>query len=258
MEKQLIFFDIDGTLLDQNKKLPPSAKEAVQRLKMKGHEVALATGRAPFMFKDLLEELDIHTFVSFNGQYVVCNKEVIHKNPLSEKSLDLLLQYAVERKHPLVFLDQANMRSTMEEHPYLKESLSNIKGNNPLIHDPAYFKNREIYQTLLFCLDEEQSSYTGTFKDLTFIRWHPFTADVLPAGGSKAKGIEAVIRHLGIKQEHVYAFGDGLNDLEMLRFVRNSFAMGNAPLLVKETAKYITKDAGDDGILYGLEMAGLL
>ena len=46
MEKQLIFFDIDGTLLDDDKKLPESTKYAVQRLKELGHEVAIATGRS--------------------------------------------------------------------------------------------------------------------------------------------------------------------------------------------------------------------
>ena len=51
MEKQLIFFDIDGTLLDDDKKLPESTKYAVQRLKELGHEVAIATGRSPHMFR---------------------------------------------------------------------------------------------------------------------------------------------------------------------------------------------------------------
>ena len=57
MEKQLIFFDIDGTLLDDDKKLPESTKYAVQRLKELGHEVAIATGRSPHMFEELREEL---------------------------------------------------------------------------------------------------------------------------------------------------------------------------------------------------------
>ena len=54
-------------------------KKAVQLLKEQGHEVAIATGRAPFMFKDLREELDIQTYISFNGQYIVLNGEVLYK-----------------------------------------------------------------------------------------------------------------------------------------------------------------------------------
>ena len=81
-EQSVIFFDIDGTLLDHDKKLPPSTKQAVFKLKELGHIVAIATGRAPFMYEDLREELGIDTFVSYNGQYVVLNGEVLHTNPL--------------------------------------------------------------------------------------------------------------------------------------------------------------------------------
>jgi len=48
MTKKLIFFDIDGTLLDFDKKIPESTRNAVQQLKDNGHDVAIATGRAPF------------------------------------------------------------------------------------------------------------------------------------------------------------------------------------------------------------------
>jgi len=69
--------------------------------------------------------------------------------------------------------------------------------------------------------------------------------DVLPLGGSKAQGIEKAIEKLGYTKEQVYAFGDYLNDIEMLQFVGNGVAMGNAPDLVKNAAKYVTKDVSD-------------
>ncbi len=75
MEQKVIFFDIDGTLLNHEKELPASTKESVFKLKEMGHIVAIATGRAPFMFADLRKELGIDTYVSFNGQYVVLNGE---------------------------------------------------------------------------------------------------------------------------------------------------------------------------------------
>ncbi|ALC83896.1 hypothetical protein AM592_22105 [Bacillus gobiensis] len=57
MTGKMIFFDIDGTLLNHDKKILLSTKEAIQALKEKGHEVAIATGRAPFMFEDLYGEV---------------------------------------------------------------------------------------------------------------------------------------------------------------------------------------------------------
>ena len=69
--KKIVFFDIDGTLLDHEKNLPDSTKKAIKLLQDNGVFVAIATGRAPFMFTNLREELEIDSFVSFNGQFVV-------------------------------------------------------------------------------------------------------------------------------------------------------------------------------------------
>lgn len=256
--QSVIFFDIDGTLLNSNKELPLSTKEAIFKLKENGHVVAIATGRAPFMFEDLRRELDINTFVSYNGQYVVLNGEVIYRNPLKLQSLEKLTEAALFHNHPVVFMDHEDMKANVPEHPYIKESIETLKISCFPTHDPHYYKEREIYQTLLFCPEGEENQYERDFQDFDFIRWHPVSVDVLPRGGSKAKGIEKIVKKLGFPKEHQYAFGDGPNDLEMLFSVRNSVAMGNAEDRVKEAAKYVTKSVDDNGICHGLQMVGLL
>ncbi|TYR79885.1 Cof-type HAD-IIB family hydrolase [Priestia megaterium] len=259
MDRKMIFFDIDGTLLDHDKKLPASTKNAVQLLKEQGHEVAIATGRAPFMFKELREELDIQTFISFNGQYIVLNGKVLYKNPLDLEELQLLTDYAATKNHPVVYMDHEDMKSNIKFHSHIETSISTLKlGFSHPTHDPSYFKNREIYQSLLFCTEGEEIPYEEKFKKFDYIRWHEFSTDVLPSGGSKARGIEIMIEKLGYKKEDVYAFGDGLNDIEMLQFVGNGVAMGNAHDEVKDVAKYVTKDVAEDGISHGLQLVGLL
>jgi Cof subfamily protein (haloacid dehalogenase superfamily) len=258
MTQQIIFFDIDGTLLDHDKQLPPSTKEAIQALKENGHEVAIATGRAPFMFADLRKELDIQTFVSYNGQYVVLKGEVIHTNPLDKQALQSLTDMAVLHNHPIVYMDHEDMKANVPHHDYIVESIDTLKIKNFPTLDPDYFKEREIYQSLLFCQEKEEQFYEQEFKQFDFIRWHPVSVDVIPAGGSKAKGIEKVIEKLGVQPESVFAFGDGLNDIEMLKAVRNSVAMGNAHDLAKKAARYVTKSVDQDGIVHGLRMVGLL
>lgn len=258
MTKKIIFFDIDGTLLDHDKRLPDSAKQAIKTLKEKGHEVAIATGRAPFMFEDLREELDIQTFVSYNGQYVVLKGEVIHSTPLNKEALHYLTDMAVANNHPIVYMDHEDMKANVPHHDYIFESMSTLKTGKFPTHDPDYFKEREMYQALLFCLDQEEGFYEREFKHFDFVRWHPLSVDVLPVGGSKAKGIEKLTEKLGFGKEDVFAFGDGLNDVEMLKTVNNSIAMGNAHEMAKQAAKHITKSVDEDGILHGLRMVGLL
>ncbi|EKN70935.1 Cof-like hydrolase [Neobacillus bataviensis LMG 21833] len=256
--QSVIFFDIDGTLLDSNKELPSSTKEAIYKLKELGHIVAIATGRAPFMFEDLRKELDIHTYVSYNGQYVVLNGEVIHTNPLNIPSLEKLTEAALTNNHPVVFMDHEDMKANVPEHAYITESIGTLNIRQFPTHDPKYYKGRELYQTLLFCPEGEESQYEQEFHDFDFIRWHPVSVDILPKGGSKAIGIEKLIEKLGFPAERQFAFGDGLNDLQMLATITNSVAMGNGEEEVKKVAKFVTKSVDDNGILHGLQMVGLL
>lgn len=258
MKKSIVFFDIDGTLLTDDKKLPSSTKEAIFKLKEYGHEVAIATGRAPFMFEDLRKELDIHTFVSCNGQYVVLNNEKIYSNPLKNSSVQRFIIEAQRRNHPIVFIDQEDMKMNVPEHSHVTESIETLKVNRFPTFDPYYYKERELYQMLLFCQDGEEEQYEREFEDFDFIRWHPVSVDVIPKGGSKAKGIQKIAEKLGIPQERLYAFGDGLNDIEMLSTIKNSVAMGNAVETVKVAAKYVTKPVDEDGISHGLQKVGLL
>lgn len=254
----LIFFDIDGTLLDHDKKLPSSTKKAIEQLHADGHIVAIATGRGPFMYKKLRDELKINSFVSYNGSYVVIDGKVVYKQPLNKNALIKLTQEGLEKGHPAVFLTPEGMHSNVEHHSFMEESLATLKLDVEPTFEPVIDFDQNYLQTLFFIEDKDEAYYKKQYPEFEFVRWHPLSVDVLPQGGSKAVGIQAAIEALNIKPEHVYAFGDGLNDIQMLKTVHNSVAMGNGEPEVKEVAKYVTKNVDQDGILYGLKMVGLL
>lgn len=254
---KIVFFDIDGTLLDHDKNLPSSTKEAISLLKENGIFVAIATGRAPFMFEGLRKELDIDSFVSFNGQYVVFENEPIYQNPLDSKKIEELYKKAHEKEHPVVFMNHMTMKASVQHHDYIETSLGTLKFAHP-DHDENFYNGRELYQSLLFCPEGEEGFYRENYPEFTFIRWHPYSVDILPAGGSKAEGIKKMIERLGFKIEDAYAFGDGLNDFEMLKAVGTGVAMGNAVPELKEHANLVTKDVDDDGIWHGLKELKLI
>ncbi|MGN9865728.1 Cof-type HAD-IIB family hydrolase [Bacillus swezeyi] len=256
MDKKLLFFDIDGTIYDHNKQIPASAKQAISDLKAYGHHVFIASGRAPFMVSPVLEELGIHSFVSYNGQYVVFEGEVIYKNPLSEHSLEALLEYSDSCGHPIVFMGEEGMRSSAADHPFIHEGIGSLKVEHPK-QDRSYHKGRDIFQVLLFCGENDEKQYSR-FKEFDLVRWHERSTDILPAGGSKAEGIKKVIEKLPFKREDTYAFGDGLNDLQMIEFAGTGVAMGNAVPELKKTADFVTKPVDEDGIAYAVEALGLL
>ncbi|MBW4081103.1 Cof-type HAD-IIB family hydrolase [Paenibacillus sp. S150] len=257
MTQKTIFFDIDGTIYDEAKKIPASAKEAIAELKSRGHNVAIATGRAAYMFEDLREELGIDSYVSLNGQYVVFKGREIYCNPLDTQSLQKLTLFAEKNDHPVAYIDAVGMTVNVAEHEYIKTSIGSLKLAFPT-HDAGYFLQHEIYQALIFCPQEDQGLYSEAYPHLNFVRWHKLCMDVLPGNGSKAGGIQQMMKILGVPREDIYAFGDGLNDLEMLSFVGHGIAMGNAEDEVKAAAAYVTKHVSENGILEGLKMVGLL
>ncbi len=92
-----------------------------------------------------------------------------------------------------------------------------------------------------FCEVNEEEKFINHYPDFHFIRWHAYSMDIIPNGGSKAKGIEKYIEKLGFNRDQVYAFGDGLNDLEMIEAVGTGIVMGNGHEDLKKLANHVTK-----------------
>lgn len=255
MEK-IVFFDIDGTLLDDEKNLPASAKAAIRALQQNGIYTAIATGRAPFMISSLLEELTIDSYVCFNGQYVVFENKLIYANPINTRILEDIQQTANKHDHALVYMNESTLKTNAKHNDRVQESLGTLKMAYPG-YDPGFFIDRDIYQALLFT-KENEADYLSSFEDVSFIRWHEYSLDIVPKGGSKARGIEELIGRLGLDMNAVYAFGDGMNDIEMLQEVGTGVAMGNAHDVVKKHADFITTNVENDGLVNGLKEVGLL
>lgn len=244
---KLLLLDIDGTLLNSKKELPESTKQALRQARENGHDLAIATGRAPFMITDLLEELNINTYITFNGQYVVNKGELIHTEALDSKTLSEIVEFAEQRNHPLVFMNGEKMISSIDYHPDIDESLKTLKFPHP-ITELDFHLNNEIYQALVFCEADDEPQYHETFKNMQFVRWHRVSCDILPKDRSKASGIEKLIFKTGHTIEDTIAFGDGLNDLQMMESAGFSVAMDNGHEETKKRASYITDHVDEDGL----------
>lgn len=256
-KKKIFFFDIDGTLVTEEKVVPKTTKKAIQYLQEKGHYIVIATGRAPSMFHHIREDLDIHSYIALNGQLVVCDGVEIYSDTLDPSFIEHITSFANENNHAIGFGNDAEYVITHQDHPHVINSFVHLKLDHPPVN-PSYYRQKNVHQLNLFCTEEEEIIYKQKYKDFKFVRWGNFGADVLPSSSSKALGIQKFIDHIGVPIEHTYAFGDGMNDIEMIRFVQNGIAMGNAVNELKEVASYITNDCDQDGILRGLQHYGLI
>lgn len=276
---KLVFFDIDGTLLTGRKRIPASAKKAIQDLKNKGIIPVIATGRAPFRIDEILKGLDIQSHITLNGQYVVHDGEVIHQNPLSVDSVKRLAMAAETNKQRIAFCGSDEILGTsmvtfgqkgllkkmIQQVPiappkkvmqFVARHVGSSKRVKPIL--PHYYENRIIYQCIIHATEEYDAYYQEAFPDCHFTRWNPYSVDVISKGVSKAVGIQKLIDYMGVELNETVAFGDGLNDIEMLQAVGMGIAMENGRVELKEIADYVTASPENDGILKGLQKLDLI
>lgn len=257
MNKKIVFFDLDGTLLNPEKALLDSSKKAIKKLQENNIMTAVATGRTPAKINWLLEELNINSYVSINGQYVVYEGKLIYENPLDVDFLHDITQVASSHHHPLAYVSLSDVKASIENHPYVKQVYEPAKMAYPAV-DPNHYHSNPIYQLLLFCERPEEERYQERYSNKRFVRWHKSALDVLPNGISKATGIKTFLEAAGIQKEDAYAFGDDINDMEMFSLVGTSVAMGNAIPELKEISDFVTSSNAEDGILHGLTKLQLI
>lgn len=249
--KKLFIFDIDGTILDDNKKIPQKTKQAIKELS-ETHEVAIATGRNRTMAREVIEELGIANYIVCNGAAAYYNDASIYTNFLNEVELQELIELADKHEHQIVYETIDDLRRRSETPNTRMENGMKFVGFSVPDHDKDFYRSESLVQCLLFVSEDEMGIYQDKFSHFRFVRWYETGIDVLPSDGSKYLTIKILANHIGMNMKDVVAFGDGMNDIEMIKNVGLGIAMGNAEKEVKDVADIITDSNGNDGIFNAL------
>ena len=254
-----IFFDIDGTIRSFNTKtIPDNTKETLRELRGKGIKIFIATGRAPFHTKFLGDLLDFKFdgYITINGQYCYLNTgEVLNDQTLSKKDIEQVLPYFKENKIACDFalLDGAFINLKNDRVKWLEDELGDP--DRFVVVEDAYERGvkEKVYQLNVFVSEGEEGDFMNLMPNSKTARWTSHFTDIIPKDGGKNKGIDAIINHFGIKLEETMAFGDGGNDIDMLKHAGIGVAMENGREDVKKIADFITTSVDDDGITYALK-----
>lgn len=257
VDKKIVFFDLDGTLMNHDKTILETTKQSLAALRKKGIYTVICTGRAPLMFKWLLKELDFDSYVSMNGQHVVLNGEVIYSNPMKTEVIQQLTELAHKNGHGLTYSTFESFVTNAEAHPLVQEGTARLRIPYPVV-DPEVYSHSDVNQVQIYSTPEETKEYMELFKGYSFIRWDESSVDMLPEGASKAVGIQKMLDYMNIPIENSYAFGDGANDMQMIQSVGVGIAMENAIPELKKVADFVTASCSEDGIMKGLIQVGLL
>lgn len=251
-----VFFDVDGTLISfETHKIPSSTLKSIQLLKEKGIKVIVATGRSTNQLAHL-QEIDFDGYLTFNGNLCADhNLQVFHKEVIPKENIQALIKYQNEvKRFPCIFMSQYdNKINYVDDHVIEVFNLLNL----PLTMDTESMEAglaKDVIQMNAFIAPDEDAELLE--KALTACetsRWTHLFADVNVKGSNKGTGLLAFTKQLGIDLSETLAFGDGGNDIEMLKQAGIGIAMGNANENVKAIADYITDPVDEDGIYNALK-----
>ena len=247
-----IFFDIDGTLWDANKGnfIPESTKEAVRLLQKNGHHTFICTGRTRCLVLSPLDKLGFDGFLCGCGTHIEYKGEtLLYKTldrDLMEKSVDIFYEYdmpiVLEGRY-MLYMDP----EIISRDPYGNYLLNIMKGNTMPVRNNEKYWEASKYTVLIDNTDFE-SMTEKLSKYYEFLNHGNFAMEIVPKGYSKATSIDFICKYLGISTNDTYAFGDSVNDIQMLDFAKYGVVMGNGTDIAKEHADYVTDSLYDDGI----------
>ncbi|MEG0453539.1 MAG: Cof-type HAD-IIB family hydrolase, partial [Coprobacillus sp.] len=273
MEKNIIFFDVDGTLVDvrpAREYIPESTIKAIQLTKQKGNLCFLCTGRSKAEIYDHILEVGFDGIIGAGGGFVEIGDEMLYHKKVSQESIN----------HVVDYFDNHNFDYYIESNGGLFASTNLVKRLETIMYgdlenDPAARKKKEQEPShFIPSLKEGYDMHRDDVNKICFLEKEgiPFTAikdefekefnvihctvpifgdesgELSVEGVNKASAIEALINHLGIPKENTYAFGDGMNDVDMLEYCQYGIAVGNAKDGLKAIADEVTDDIVDDGI----------
>ncbi|KMQ68305.1 haloacid dehalogenase [Chryseobacterium sp. FH2] len=254
-----VFFDVDGTLISfKTNKIPESTQEAIKKLRKKGIKVIVATGRS-INSLDHIKHMEFDGFITFNGGYcITTDGNIMFKKAIDSSDIKGLINYS--RKFPLSFsLMYEDKIELSDATPEVVGMYGHLNLPVPPLHDKDNIDVDNVLQANIFLGPEDEKIFMEKVMPNSIAsRWTPLFADVNPGGITKQNGVENFCRYFGIDISETMAFGDGGNDISMLKSVKIGVAMGNANDNVKEIADFITEEVDNHGIERALRHFGLL
>ncbi|MDT2397800.1 HAD family hydrolase [Enterococcus avium] len=247
MEKKLFFFDIDGTLTDRRTgQVVPSAQRTLELLEGNGHFVSIATGRAHYKCRGLLEELGLENMVCSGGMGVVIKNKLVKNTPL-DKEEALAVIHDAEEKGIGVLIAMDDSEKVYAQNDLFREQVGPRQEPTEYFIDSAFNVDEveEIFKFYL-ALPKEQDQLIPEPKNFAKLRFVP--EYTMCQHDNKKQGILDVLDYFGRPAKDVVVFGDDVNDLVMFDKNWTSIAMGNAVPELKAQADYVTDRNVDDGI----------
>lgn len=276
MKQKLIFLDIDGTLTEPGKNVPPaSALEAVRRAQAKGHKAVLCSGRNHVMLAPLLQ-YGFDGVISSAGGCIEYGGQMVYDCPMTpeqqERVLSVFEESGVYRtigsrhhsytdegfKEFLAENAQSQANSELLRWRIQLESELDIRPMAEYDGEPIYglvFMSRGL-ERLRRPMEALQDEFHFCIQDTDACGI--VNGELMNKAFNKGLAVRRLCQYLGVPVEDTVAFGDSMNDLELLQTAGVSVCMGNGSAGLKEIAGLVCPPVEEDGLYWAFEKLGLI
>ena len=277
MTKKIIFFDVDGTLVANHREMSEKVKEGIKKARENGHKVFICTGRNKAGIKNELNAVEFDGIIASAGSYVEINNKVVHSayfdNSLVNKITSIFDKFNIYYNYECttmtfttdkmvqLFVGGINFEIGNSEFERLKAQ-QHDKFN---IKDINTYTNQGVHKICFISLNQEKlDNALKQLKDDVNIVIHEMfdettiNGELISKTDNKATGIHYAIDYLNIDIKDTIAFGDSMNDYEMIDFVNHGVVMANGNAKLKEIASSICKSVDEDGVYDGFVNLGII
>lgn len=256
-----LFFDVDGTLVSFNTHtIPTSTVDALKEAKKRGVKLFIATGR-PIQLLNNIPEVEhlMDGYILATGALCTYEDKMVREDLIPKAEVEALIDFCKQRSLPAVVVGREDIQlvNRNEQFEDIFRNLLNVTYNKFDVPMDEVI-NQGVLQITPFITEAEEDIIKPQLKSCATARWHPAFCDINNSSADKANGIRAIAQQLGIDISETMAFGDGGNDISMLKAAGTSVAMGNALDKVKVSATYVTTSVDEDGIANALRHFGII
>lgn len=267
---RLVALDVDGTLLTSDKRITRRSQRVLETLHRRGIRLCLTTGRNLRMARRMATSLGIEVgLVAHNGAVVYEEGLVVSAATLPQETASetvrrlqqegcLPMLYVLSEGDCRLFYEPSGVSRVVERYLHANGEVStpvaSIEEAISGVVEPLHVVAIEPESRVRFAL--------ATFSSAGEVRWltsggygdgeHWFL-EAISAKASKWEGLKLLAERHGVALEEVVALGDNLNDLDLLEGVGLGIAMGNAPEVVKASARWVTASNDEEGVALALE-----
>lgn len=259
----VVFFDIDGTVVDyETQIIPESAVEAIRLLKKNGHLPIVNTGRPIGHVDPRVQKLDFSGWICSCGMELILDGEMIYKDyPSPEECKQILdLAHCCRMAIQTEGHDSLLFDADMPYHPLGLREAERLAAQGLRVEPIQDAADLQFIKFVTYDTPgcDREGFIQGVAPYFDAIVRANTMMEFIKKGHSKAEGMERFLKELHVPKEEIFAIGDSENDLPMFAMAGTTICLGDGVEDVKKVADYVTDPVLEDGVFNALRHFGLI